>query len=289
MYGKWTVVLACIITINGTVALDAADKPDVTFRLDPAGAILIPVSVNNQIKTTFMLDTGGSHSIVSANLANRLKLSPVATTQVLTSTGTVTRPVVRLDGISIGTVSANDLMPSVVPADQLRAISPELEGVIGQDVLAGFSYTLDYQKKRLIWNAGEAGSVGSAILPLVWQDGRFLVKFVPGQMSSSPVRLVPDSGAETLVLYERAGSTVISAKSVRGAAGITGLVGNVAGRFVELAELRLGSIALKNQRAAIIDRDPAAAAEGDGLLPLHIFSSVSFNPTAGYFIARPRL
>ena len=42
-------------------------------------------------------------------------------------------------------------------------------------------------------------------------------------------------------------------------------------------ELQVGNVIFRNQPVAVIARDEVDALEGDGLLPLHLFASVSFN------------
>jgi hypothetical protein len=55
------------------------------------------------------------------------------------------------------------------------------------------------------------------------------------------------------------------------------LSGEQFARTMTLDELRLGSLTVRNQRVAVIARNQEDVAEGDGLLPLHLFASVSFN------------
>ena len=84
------------------------------------------------------------------------------------------------------------------------------------------------------------------------------------------LRLVADSGAEIAVLFNVNTRDDSRGPHVR-LAGVTG-----AERTVEMTTiplLRLGSIALRDTQAAIVPRaDPGA----DGLLPLRLFSRVSF-------------
>ena len=44
-----------------------------------------------------------------------------------------------------------------------------------------------------------------------------------------------------------------------------------------MRELRLGGLTLKDQLVAVVRRDPGDVDEGDGVLPLHLFASVTFN------------
>ena len=53
-----------------------------------------------------------------------------------------------------------------------------------------------------------------------------------------------------------------------------------------LRQLRIGSVTVRNQRAVLVSREGVDAREGDGLMPLHLFASVSFNSHEGYLVVR---
>jgi hypothetical protein len=44
-----------------------------------------------------------------------------------------------------------------------------------------------------------------------------------------------------------------------------------------MRELRIGDLTVRDQQVAVIARDESDVLEGDGLLPLHVFASVTFN------------
>ena len=55
-----------------------------------------------------------------------------------------------------------------------------------------------------------------------------------------------------------------------------------------LRELKLGDVTVRNQPVAVVTRDPHDVLEGDGLLPLHLFDSVSFNARERQLTLRER-
>ena len=77
-----------------------------------------------------------------------------------------------------------------------------ISGVLGQDFLSQFNYTLDYRTFD-----GCRGTTTDQIekgvrLALEPSRGRFLVQLAPGHDAAEcPVRLVPDSGANGVVLF----------------------------------------------------------------------------------------
>ena len=242
-------------------------------RIDETGAVVVPVSINGRGPFQFLLDTGSSHSVVSRSLADHLRLRFVARTSVLTSTGREWRPVVNLDQTTIGGAQSEGLLASVTPSAQLDDVARGIDGVIGQDFLFGLNYTLDYRRKRLVWS--DEITCRRARLPLVAQGGRYLVRIArPGTIGRCcsfliPARWIRDVRAQrALPLALESGAGMTSVRSLSG------------GQFVRtlmIPELRLGSMTVRNQPVAVVARDPNDVMEGDGLLPLHLFASVSFN------------
>ena len=268
----------------GSNIIAAAQTEWVPLSIDSSGAVVAPVSINDRGPFLFLLDTGSSHSVLSESLARHLRLAPVASTTVLTSTGREMRVVVTLDLTAIGTARSEGLLASVVPATRLAAIARGIEGIIGQDFLSAFNYTLDYRRRRLSWSdRTESGTR----LPLIAQEGRYLVQISPPG-SDPPILLVPDSGASGLVVFARGGQTRLPVEPVSQPMEVHSLSGRQNARAMMLRELQLGAATVRHQPVAVVARDAGDAREGDGLLPLHLFDSVSFNPRERYLTIRAR-
>jgi predicted aspartyl protease len=100
-----------------------------------------------------------------------------------------------------------------------------------------------------------------------------------------PVSLVPDSGAQGLVLYAGTNADRLPVERSAISMRVSTLAGAGTAATVVLRELRVGQTTLWNQTAA---RIPAGADRADGLLPLHVFGRVSFNNRDSYMIVEPR-
>jgi hypothetical protein len=57
-------------------------------------------------------------------------------------------------------------------------------------------------------------------------------------------------------------------------------------RVMLLPRLQVGSAIIGRQPALLVPRNEPDAPAGDGLLPLHLFSSASFNCSEGYIVLR---
>jgi hypothetical protein len=244
-----------MFVIAGVITLAAA-RPDVPLVIDDRGGIAVSVHVNGAGPFTFILDTGSSRSIVSDDLAHLLDAPVVAKSEVVTSAGSDTRLVVRLESIAVTSARVNALLAPVLPAATLARLGPGVRGLLGQDFLSAFNYTLDYRRGRLTWDETLTCDAPGAVR-MTPAEGRFVM--LADAEGGPPVRLVPDSGAEIAVLFR--------------------------GRRPRLptSSFRVGDITLRNVPVAAVDREDPNA---DGLLPLHRFGAVSFAAGGSCLVVR---
>jgi hypothetical protein len=85
--------------------------------------------------------------------------------------------------------------------------------------------------------------------------------------------MVPDSGAGGLVLF---GQPVPASETER-TVEVSTAGGVRSAREVRLPELRIGDRTLRDVVAVRVERADRQPAEGDGLLPLHLFERVTFD------------
>ena len=222
-----------------------------------------------------LLDTGASHSTITADLAAALGARAVAQSTVITATGETLRTIVAIDRLRIGPVDAEHLLPSVVPAHAFEE-DGSIKGLIGQDVLSQLRYTLDFKRRTVEWHDAAPDRRGTA-LTLTYEHGRFLVA-LPQERST--LRLVPDSGAGAFVVFDVPGGPSFEISKTSRTAELASADDRGSARSVRLREVRLGDRVLRNVEAVAIRRGERHPAEGDGLLPLHLFERVTFDGPA---------
>lgn len=249
------------------------------FQLGEQGGVIVQVMVNGRGPFRMLLDTGATHSAITADVAAGVQARPVAQATVITPAGDTLRTIVAVDRIQFGGVTAADVLPSVVGA---RAFDPEgvIQGLIGQDVLAGLRYTLDFKDRRVEWHDEMPPRRGTP-LRLAFEHGRFLVSL---PQARSTIRLVPDSGAGGLVLFTAHGRTPLGIVDTAATVELSTAQSRQTGRRVRIRELRLGDRTMRNVPAVAIERGDPHPAEGDGLLPLHLFERVTFDGPARLLI-----
>jgi predicted aspartyl protease len=247
-----------------------------SFDRGGQGGVIVQVRVNGEGPLRFLVDTGSTHSALTATAARRLNAPAVARAVLDSSLGGESVPVVGPARLEIGPVAVTGVMPSVV---RDGAFGPgEIDGILGQDVLAPQRYTIDFRARRIEWHGGTASAATSLRSTLVLEpsDGRFVVT-VPQR--GPALRLVPDSGAATLLLFKDDPDRLPPMR----AGGRGELATMTARRDVGLAtvgELLFGPIVIRNVPAVLVEPSPrqgAGAARVDGLLPLHLFDRVTFD------------
>ena len=262
----------------------SATRSTTAFDLLDDGSVVVPVTIGGMGPYRFVIDTGSSRTVISSRLWKALRLPVFATTEVVTPAGRDVAYVVGLNGLAIDGRAGVNLSAAMIPADRYAA-GQQVDGLIGQDLLAGLVYTIDYDKRAINWH-GPGELVPGRRLPVSICNNRLLVSLDQRDGDATPLSLVPDSGSDALVLFAHAqGKLRLTTREV-------GVLSSVSGsrlvRRVEVEKLMVGSATLYNPLAVLIDTGESVDMMGDGLLPLNVFSRVTFNVAEGYLIVQSR-
>ncbi len=276
-------IFATVILFAEPITAMPADRAITPFDLLDDGSIVVPVTIGGTGRYRFVLDTGSSRTVISSRLWKALRLPAVAKTQMVTPAGREDAYVVRLRGIAVGGGAGIDVDAAVIAADRYAA-GQQVDGLIGQDVLAASIYTIDYRARVVEWH--RAGDVQPGVrLPLLLRDNRVFISLAQREGDPSPLCLVPDSGSDSLVLFAHARNKLRFTSLDVGVLSSVSAVRLV--RRVEVEGLMIGNTRLQAPSAVMLDSREADTM-GDGLLPLHVFSRVTFNAGEGYLIVQPR-
>jgi hypothetical protein len=277
-------VMAICVVMGTPAAIGGHASGSMPFEQGAQGGVILDVRIDGKGPFRFLLDTGSTHSAITERLARYLKAAAVAKAVVDSSLGGDTVPVVRLERLEVGPVATSGVMPSVVPAVDP---SGEADGILGQDVLASHRYTIDFRARRIDWRGAPVpGGHLRSIFALEPRDGRFLVTL---PQRTATLRLVPDSGAATLLFFQ--GSGRVPAMTTRGRGELTTLTARQEVALLSLRELRVGAIVIRDVPAVLVamPRDQrGAAGRPDGLLPLHLFDRVTFDGPGRLLVVEKR-
>lgn len=254
----------------------ADDRERTPFQFGAHREPIVKVRVNGEGPYDFVLDTGSSHSAVAKRLAGAIGGPAVATAAVTSSVGTGTCVVVALAGVEVGPETAADVLASVVNDDLIDG-SGRIQGIIGQDVLAARRYTIDFGNRRITWHKRPIAPQTALTFPLRLVRERFQIEL---PQSGSTLSLVPDSGAEGLVLYARRDRRLPQLTALPGRMWLSTITERRSVRRVSVDELRVGAAALRDVPGVLVDPYDGDPSAGDGLLPLALFARVTFDGPA---------
>jgi hypothetical protein len=286
MRAQIAVALAVALAGAGRAVADvrAAGLPSTAFASTRPGEILVPVTIGSRGPYPFLLDTGSTHSAVTEALADALEAAPVARTTMRATAGLLDCLVVELPPVAVDGVAAVGLTATVLPAQAGAALGPAVAGILGQDFLSRFNFTIDYRRSRILWHDRTYAPAGIR-LALVPSGDRWVVE-IPQPGTAPAYRFVPDSGADTLVLYGEALADRLVTAWLVSPASLASLTGTRTLRTGLVEGLRVGAATLARQLAVVLP--VVAAGEPDGLLPLYEFDSVFFNARDGCLVIQPR-
>jgi len=220
----------------------------------------------------FLLDTGSQSNQVDSSLARKLGLAATLQLHLQTPSGESTVPGGLVDKVTLGQLEASDREFLFIRSDDLTILPPDVRGILGQDFLSHFDYTLDFQHHRLTIGEPPSGEP-SAPRP---QTG---FRLIYGRMavSTSLGDLVLDSGADTLFLF-RASAHAASGQVI-GASGA-----RVPVSYEIAPEVRIGERRYRPARAVY---HPVPAAEEAGLLPANLFHAIFVCNSKQYVVFNP--
>jgi len=246
-----------------------SERPEFTPFEPGRSDIVVAARLNGRGPFRFLLDTGSTHTAMSAETAEAIGAPVVAKAALGSAAGSRETLVVRVKSLEVGPVSVPNLLASVIELTEIPGGST-IDGVIGHDALGSLRYTIDFRRRRVVWPPSDAIEARGSAVELQVSGGRFLIALPQRQ---SLLRLVPDSGAASLLLFAPHASLPVT--TLPTLATLTTTSGHTDVRMATVRELRVGSLLLRDVPAVVAERDRSEPVEVDGLLPLHLFDRVT--------------
>jgi predicted aspartyl protease len=187
------------VTPPEAVVLDelAVSAPEPRFvaptRRDKIGRIWAPVLINGQGPFRLVLDTGASHSALTARVVEMLGI-PVdlqKTAMLRGATGSVSVPVVPVETLEVGELLIEPKRLPIVP-DALGGA----EGVLGTDGFAGKRIHIDFRRDSItiVRSRNQRAKDGYKVIPVKFMRGKLLV--VEAYLGGVAVKAVIDTGGQ---------------------------------------------------------------------------------------------
>jgi predicted aspartyl protease len=165
-------------------------------RRDQIGRIWAPVMINGRGPFRLVLDTGASHSGVTALVAMALgipvdKSPPVIMRGV---TGFATVPTIKVDSLSVGDLSVDQPLLPIVP-DALGGA----EGILGSEGLSGKRIFIDFRHDQIdiAYSKNERSGRGFVSVPFHSMRGTLVV--VDAIVNHIRVKAIIDTGGQATI------------------------------------------------------------------------------------------
>jgi len=130
-----------------TTAILSPRNVKVKFRL-AGGAqplILLPVQVNGDGPFEFILDTGAGTSLLSSDLAKKLKIKIISTKEGQSAGGKISVSLAKVDSLAVGQAKLDDVDVGIVDLTHIGiTIGTKIDGDVGYNFLKHFRITIDY-------------------------------------------------------------------------------------------------------------------------------------------------
>ncbi len=249
------------------VAASLGMAQPVKLKIMGGRPVVESVFVNGQGPYRFIVDTGAQTNEIDAKIARKLGLAPMFQVDVETVAGPSRLAGGRVGRVLVGEAEATDQEFLFSPLDGVHALFPTVQGVLGQEFLRRFDYTINFRGHEL--RLGEPAPAGVAV-PIRWDHGVIAIATSEGQ-------LVLDSGTDTLVLFRTAPKA--QAREMLDGGGLMASVS--VGRA---PEVKIGEQKYRPAQAVF---QPYTAGGREGLLPASLFGEIYVSSSEGYVILNP--
>ena len=263
----------------------------VDFRLVRKHFVTVPVFVNGEGPFNFLVDTGTNTTLVTPELAERLGLRPIERILLVTVAGSQAVPRAQLRSLALAERSVGGLEVLIDDLVEIRSLDARLCGVLGQNYLSQFNYTLDYGARRILFEEEDGEPPPGTRLAFEQEEGKLLVSATTSRGRPQTWRFVLDSAATTIVMFDSpARDRADSLELLEGApVKVRTMTGD---RMVSVARLR--SLLICGEKFSDLPVVLVRAGEGGGrrteagLLPTALFRAIYFNHREKYVILNPR-
>lgn len=215
-------------------------------RRDQIGRIWAPVFINGHGPFRMVLDTGASHSGVTAMVAMALGIptdqSPPVTLRGVTGAATV--PTIQVNSLSVGDVSVDSPMLPIVPDAMGGA-----EGILGSEGLANKRIYIDFQHDEISITFSRGEKSGRDFVDIPFHAVRNRLIMVDAIVGGVRTKAIIDTGGQTTIANLALRNALASKNYANGGRPdqIVGATMAVAdGEIYNTPAIRLGAIELRD-------------------------------------------
>jgi Aspartyl protease len=165
-------------------------------RRDQIGRIWAPVMINGHGPFRLVLDTGASHSAVTALVALALGIPTNQSPPVVLRgvTGFATVPTIRVDTLTVGDVAVDSAILPIVP-DALGGA----QGILGSEGLAGKRIFIDFRHDKIVITYSRNEKSGRDFVDVPFHSLRNTLVVVNAMIGDVRAKAIIDTGGQATI------------------------------------------------------------------------------------------
>jgi hypothetical protein len=223
-------------------------------RHDQIGRIWAPVMINGHGPFRLVLDTGASHSAVTALVALALGIPTDQSPPVILRgvTGFATVPTIRVDTLTVGDLAVDSPVLPIVP-DALGGA----QGILGAEGLAGKRIFIDFRHDKIVITYSRNEKSPRDFVDVPFRAIREMLVVVDARIGDIPTKAIIDTGGQTTIA-NLALRTALSRRNLPAFAGrpdqIIGATKDVQdGMIIPMPAIKIGSIQILDAGVTFAD------------------------------------
>jgi predicted aspartyl protease len=169
-------------------------RSGIPFKLYGGYLVVIEGRIGDLSKLRFVLDTGVTHSVIDRKLAGRIGVAR-RSGKVLNFDKTVPAEWTEVSEVQFGPIDVAHFSMMVSDLRYFQSFATNVDAVIGLDLLRLSSFSIDFDARKVFFGPVEMASG----VPMNSDPVCLSVQLLAGD---TVLRLIVDSGAQALVLYE---------------------------------------------------------------------------------------
>jgi len=261
----WLIVVLTALTVVGEPAawgyrqLDGPAKTTVGFQLYRDYLIVVPGSVGPLKGLHFLLDTGTNHTVLDPQLARKLHLD-VTPAVIAGLSGDLKGGIATVPSLELGPIRRSNVRVIIPDGSFAQDVFPfQFDGIVGLDVLGQSTFEIDYSSREIRF--GPAPSMPDST-QLQVKDG---LAFVDAVLNHTPVRLLVDTGASSLVIFKELPDPASGQKGDV-AQTLPKTVGDFSRKRIPQVSLELGEVEFGRRLVSVIPNHSDVYHDFDGLM-----------------------
>ncbi len=222
-------------------------------RRDQIGRIWAPVMINGHGPFRLVLDTGASHSAVTALVALALGIPLDQSPPVILRgvTGFATVPTIRVNTLTVGDLAVDSPILPIVP-DALGGA----QGILGAEGLAGKRIFIDFRHDRIVITYSRNERSPRDFVDVPFHAIRQTLVVVNARIGDVPVKAIIDTGGQTTIA-NLALRAALNRRSMQGRGKPDQIIGATKdiqdGVIIPMPAIEIGSIQIRDSGVTFAD------------------------------------